>query len=342
MAFRFNPFTGSLDDVSDVAEKVESIDSSTTTDAVVRWASTDGLQVKNSGVTIDDSDNVIVPGNLTVNGTTTTVNSTDLEVTDNNITLNNNGSDASAEQAGLTVERTGTDGCIKFNNSLSSKWEIGLIGSTIEVADISSAQTLINKTIDADSNTILDIANVNISATAAIDFSKMQMLTADRATTTSPSGVIIASDITLTELNALDNISGNIQTLLDAKLDDSQLIDDDSFATASSTNIPSAESTKAYIDNRQYFISSQSANFTASANETYVVDTSSAITATLPSSPTVNTYIRIKDSTGTANTNNITVNTPGAETIDGQANNTIDSDFESRTYVYDGTQWLVL
>lgn len=35
---------------------------------------------------------------------------------------------------------------------------------------------------------------------------------------------------------------------LDNKLDDSQLIDDDSMATASATNIPSAESVKAYVD----------------------------------------------------------------------------------------------
>jgi|SaaInl8_120m_RNA_FD_contig_21_2131659_length_816_multi_12_in_0_out_0_2 hypothetical protein len=39
-----------------------------------------------------------------------------------------------------------------------------------------------------------------------------------------------------------------LQTALDAKLDDSQLIDDDSLATATATNIASAESVKAYVD----------------------------------------------------------------------------------------------
>ena len=55
----------------------------------------------------------------------------------------------------------------------------------------------------------------------------------------------------LTRIPALDyNISADLQNNLDldGKIDDSQLVDDDSFATASATNIPSAESVKAYVD----------------------------------------------------------------------------------------------
>jgi hypothetical protein len=42
----------------------------------------------------------------------------------------------------------------------------------------------------------------------------------------------------------------SLQTALDNKLDDSQLIDDDTMATATASNIASAESVKAYVDNR--------------------------------------------------------------------------------------------
>jgi hypothetical protein len=42
----------------------------------------------------------------------------------------------------------------------------------------------------------------------------------------------------------------SLTTALSDKLDDSQLIDDDTMATATATNIPSAESVKAYVDNR--------------------------------------------------------------------------------------------
>jgi len=55
----------------------------------------------------------------------------------------------------------------------------------------------------------------------------------------------------LTPVPALDYVvSADLlsNVTLDNKLDDSQLIDDDSMATATATNIPSAESVKAYVD----------------------------------------------------------------------------------------------
>jgi hypothetical protein len=57
----------------------------------------------------------------------------------------------------------------------------------------------------------------------------------------------------LTPVPALDYVISSDRAdniTLDAKLDDSQLIDDDTMATATSTNIPSAESIKAYVDNQ--------------------------------------------------------------------------------------------
>jgi hypothetical protein len=45
----------------------------------------------------------------------------------------------------------------------------------------------------------------------------------------------------------ISNVDG-LQDALDNKLDDAQLIDDDTMATATSANIPSAESVKAYVD----------------------------------------------------------------------------------------------
>ena len=49
---------------------------SSTDNAIVRWDGTGGASIQNSGVTIDDSNNVIIAGNLTVSGTTSTINST--------------------------------------------------------------------------------------------------------------------------------------------------------------------------------------------------------------------------------------------------------------------------
>jgi len=82
------------------------------------------------------SQDVTVTGDFTVNGTTTTVNTATLEVTDQNITVNNTGNDASAEGAGLTVERTGTDGSFVYEDALDNKFKAGALGSENELAAI--------------------------------------------------------------------------------------------------------------------------------------------------------------------------------------------------------------
>lgn len=85
---------------------------------------------------------VVIDGDLTVNGTTTTVNSATLDVTDTNITVNNLGNDATAEGAGLTVDRTGTSGSFIYEDALGSKWKAGALASESEIITASPAQTM--------------------------------------------------------------------------------------------------------------------------------------------------------------------------------------------------------
>lgn len=87
------------------------------------------------------NDDVIVQGDLTVQGTTTTLNTATLEVEDQNILINNGGNDASSEGAGLEVERTGTNGSIKYENALASKWKLGALAAESEVIVAGIAQT---------------------------------------------------------------------------------------------------------------------------------------------------------------------------------------------------------
>lgn len=84
-----------------------------------------------------------------------------------------------------------------------------------------------------------------------------------------------------------------------------------------------------------------SGTFTATINATHLTSTAAVATVTLPAA-VADGFVRIKDVTGSANTNNITVNTPGAETIDGAASDVINSNFASITYVSDGTNWFKL
>lgn len=88
------------------------------------------------------SDNVTIVGNLTVNGTQTVVNSTDMQVADKNILVNKDGNDASAEGAGLDVQRTSDNGAIRFDSGLDSKFKIGLLSNLYEILVSGIAQTI--------------------------------------------------------------------------------------------------------------------------------------------------------------------------------------------------------
>jgi len=61
------------------------------------------------------------------------------------------------------------------------------------------------------------IVNADVSASAAIAFSKMENLTASRALYSDSNGDVTVSDVTSTELGYLDGVSSAIQTQLDAK-----------------------------------------------------------------------------------------------------------------------------
>lgn len=92
-------------------------------------------------------DSLIVNGDLTVSGTTTTINTATLDVHDKNITVNKGGNDASSQGSGLTVDRTGTKGSIVYDSAAASKFKVGPLGSESEIVDLASAQSLSNKSL---------------------------------------------------------------------------------------------------------------------------------------------------------------------------------------------------
>lgn len=149
---------------TDIDTKVDKITS--TDNAVTRYDGVGG-DVQDSGVLIDDSNNITGVNDLTINGTLSaatlnTISSTVTEVADANITVNNGGTQATADaqDAGFTVEMSdATDAQIGYDSTLTSKFKAGEVGSEAEIATVSAAQILTNKTIDGNNNTISNLAH---------------------------------------------------------------------------------------------------------------------------------------------------------------------------------------
>jgi len=144
-----------------------------TDNKLVKSVGTSGVDVEATGIDVDDSNNITgvnnltIDGDLTVNGTTTSVNSDTLDVTDANITINNGGTQASADagNAGITVEMSdATDVELGYDSTTASKMTLGEIGSQSEIITATHTQTVSNKTIDADNNTISNLEVDNLKA----------------------------------------------------------------------------------------------------------------------------------------------------------------------------------
>lgn len=93
-----------------------------------------------------------------------------------------------------------------------------LSGCVPNAVSASSTTTFTNKTIDADAtgNTISNIENENIKASAAIALNKLAAVTASRALVSDGSGFISASAVTTTELGYLSGVTSSVQTQINA------------------------------------------------------------------------------------------------------------------------------
>lgn len=67
-----------------------------------------------------------------------------------------------------------------------------------------------------------------------------------------------------------------------------------------------------------------------------------ALTVTLPASHTAGDIVVIKDVTGSAETNNVTVDPSDADTIDGASTFVLTVNYQAATFVSNGTNWLVV
>ena len=84
----------------------------------------------------------------------------------------------------------------------------------------SSTDTFTNKTFDANGtgNSITNIEDADISASAAIAFSKMANLTINRALISDSNGDVVVSNVLADEINYLDGATSNIQQQLNDRV----------------------------------------------------------------------------------------------------------------------------
>lgn len=125
-------------------------------------------ELKTGPITTNGTD-ISITGNLTVNGTTTTINSEIVTIADNIILLNSNVTGAPSENAGIEIQR-GTSANVSLRwNETTDKWQVTEDGTTFY--DIATSNTTPNVTAGAGitvtvSGTSLIVAHADTSSVA--------------------------------------------------------------------------------------------------------------------------------------------------------------------------------
>ena len=216
------------------------------------------------------SNDIVVTGNFTVNGTTTTINTETLALEDNNIVLNNGTSGSPTENAGLTVDRgSSTDVVFQFNET-SDKWQFTNDGSTYFAIATGTDEL-------AEGSTNLYFTNTRADARADARFA-VQLAASDTGDLSEGSNLYYTDERVMDKVGARLSGSGNISVTYDDAADTitvsealtttditegdnlyytnaradaritAALIDEDDLSSDSATRLPSQQSVKAYVD----------------------------------------------------------------------------------------------
>jgi hypothetical protein len=177
--------------------------------------STKKVKLEVSGVTTATTRTLTVPdADLTLVGiaTTQTLTNKTIDADQNTITNIENADIKAAAAIDATKIANGTVDNTEFQR---------LNGVTDTIVSISATQTLTNKSIDADQNTITNIENADIKAAAAIDATK-----------------IADGSVNNTKFQYINSLTSNAQTQLDAKIANSLVDAKGDLITATADNTP--------------------------------------------------------------------------------------------------------
>lgn len=225
----------------------------------------------------------------------------------------------------------------------------------ITLVGTAATQTLTNKTIDSDNNTITNIVNADIKAAAAIAVNKLAATTASRALASDASGFITASATTDTELGYVSGVTSAIQTQIDAKLTDPMTTNGDliiensgpqrlAIGTAGQVLTVSG-GLPAWGTNTVAPIApvAKTTTYTATTSDDAILaDTSGGgWTLTLyAASGNAGKTLTVKKTT--SDTNELVIDANASETIDGATTRTLVTQYESVTLECDGSNWHII
>ena len=178
------------------------------------------------------SSTVTIPGNLTVSGTTTTVNSTTVNLNDHNIVLDSgNSTSAVVNGAGITIEGGSGDDATFTYSTTGPQFELKLGSSyeDLQVAKLTASSLDISGDVDIDGSLETDALSINgttVSSTAAelnlIDGSSAGTIVNSKAVIYGSSGEVNATTLqiggtsitsTAAELNILDGVTATASEL---------------------------------------------------------------------------------------------------------------------------------
>ena len=216
------------------------------------------------------SNDIVVDGNFTVSGTTTTINTETLNLEDNIILLNSGTSGTPSENAGIQVDRGSSADVFLQYNETSDVWQFTNDGSTyVNIAvntdglvEGSSNLYFTNTRADTRADSRFD---VKLAAASTGDLSEGSNLyyTNERVddrvgaimsgsgnisvTYDDSAGTItIAEALTTTDITEGDNLYFT-NARADARISNA-IVDEDNMASDSATQVPSQQSVKAYVD----------------------------------------------------------------------------------------------
>ena len=198
------------------------------------------------------ANDLIVTGNLTINGTQTTVNTETLTVDDNIIILNNNASGTPSENAGIQVNRGSSSDVLLRWNEGTNRWEFSNDGSTYYNL-VTSTTDLTEGTNKYYTDARVDSRfDTKLAAADTSDLSESGNLYYTNARADARVALATGSNLSLANKDTDDLSEGSsnlyyTNARADARVQ-AAILDSDTMSGTSATTVPSSESVKAYVD----------------------------------------------------------------------------------------------